>query len=93
LPFELRYHLPLLLIRKEVISLPGYVWYGNNRKPISKRAIRGSGDILLKDWAIHQCDIDVLDSSFKGILRLQLTNKQTPNVSSVYVLPTAKQFT
>ena len=60
LPFELRYH------------LPGYVWYGNNRKSISKRATRGSGDILLKDWVIQQCYIHVLDSCFKGILRLQL---------------------
>ena len=67
------------LIKEEVISLPGYVWYGNNRKSISKRAIRGSGGvgILLKDWVMHQCDIHVLDSSFEGILWLQLTNKQT----------------
>ena len=67
------------LIKEEVISLPGYVWYSFNRKSISKRAIRGSGGvgILLKDWVVHQCDILVLDSSFEGILWLQLTNKQT----------------
>ena len=33
--------------------------------------------ILLKDWVMHQCDIHVFDSSFEGILWLQLTNKQT----------------
>ena len=67
------------LIKEEVISLPGYVWYGNNRKSISKRAIRGSGGvgILVKDWLVHQCDVHILDNSYEGILWLQLTNKQT----------------
>ena len=46
------------LVKEQVIELPGYTWYGNNRAK-HKKAIRGSGGvgILCKDTLLHQFSI------------------------------------
>ena len=43
------------------IHLEGYTWLGNNRKQISKRAIRGSGGVglLVKDTVFHKFIVSV----------------------------------
>ena len=37
----------------------GYKWFGNNRKFIAKRAVRGSGGVgvLIKDTLIHNYQV------------------------------------
>lgn len=52
------------------IHLEGYTWLGNNRKQISKRAIRGSGGVglLVKDTVFHRFTLSVLDNKSEGIL-------------------------
>ena len=59
------------------ISVPGYTWYGNNRKVISKRAIRGSGGVglLIKSDLLSIYNVTVLDSSFEGSLWIQFESK------------------
>ena len=44
------------------INIEGYSWFGNNRKSISKRALRGSGGsggvgVLVKQSVLNQCDV------------------------------------
>ena len=54
------------LVKEQVIELPGYTWYGNNRAK-HKKAIRGSGGvgILCKDTLLHQFSIAVLDNNYE----------------------------
>ena len=59
------------LLGVNVIDIPGYSWYGNNRKIISKRARRGLGGvgILVKDTLLSSYSVlSILDSQFEGIL-------------------------
>ena len=52
----------------EEASFEGYKWFGNNRKSIHKRAVRGSGGVgvlvrepLLRFWSCEVLDCDVED--------------------------------
>ena len=59
------------------IHLEGYTWLGNNRKQISKRAIRGSGGVglLVKDTVFHRFTLSVLDNKSEGILWVPLLDQ------------------
>ena len=50
------------------ISVPGYTWYGNNRKVISKRAIRGSGEVglLINSDLLSIYNVTVLEFESKN---------------------------
>ena len=51
------------------LNIEGYSWYGNNRKCISKRAIRGSGGVgvLIKQSVLNQYDIATVTDKYEGI--------------------------
>jgi hypothetical protein len=61
----------------EVIELPGYRWYGQNRTVLHSRAVRGSGGIgcFVKLDLLQYFDCSVIDNDHEGILILQLCNK------------------
>ena len=60
------------LIADEVLSIDGYIWFGNNRKQISPRARKGSGGvgILIREHLVQQFSLEVVDNEFEGILCL-----------------------
>ena len=62
----------------DAISIPGYKWFGQNRKQLSKRANRGSGGvgILIRN---SLSDISVMDSSVEGILWLKIVESAKPS--------------
>ena len=69
----------------DAISIPGYKWFGQNRKQLSKRMNRGSGGvgILISNSLSAMFDISVMDSSVEGILWLKIVDSAKP--SSVIV--------
>lgn len=58
--------------------MEGYSWYGNNRKSISKRAIRGSGGVgvLIKHSVLEHYNVAAIAEKYEGILWLQLIQRQ-----------------
>ena len=69
------------------IHLEGYTWLGNNRKQISKRAIRGSGGVglLVKDTVFHKFTVSVLDNKSEGILWALLLDQASQHSISLCV--------
>lgn len=67
--------------------IQGFEWFGNNRKNISKRAIRGSGGvgILVKTSVLHTYSIAVVEEKFEGILWIQLIHKHTKAITGICV--------
>ena len=65
------------LLEGQEINVPGYNWFGNNRKHIAKRAWRGSGGVglLIKNDILEAFDIAVIEDKFEGILWAQLIHK------------------
>ena len=65
------------LLEKQEINVPGYKWFGNNRKRVTKRACRGSGGvgILIGSKVLELFDVAVISEKFEGILWIQLIHK------------------
>ena len=65
------------LVGEEVISQPGYVLFGNNRKNLSPTAVKGSGGVgfLVKQTICQNYDIKLLDSTLDDILWIKLIDK------------------
>ena len=59
------------------IDVPGYEWYGRNRKELHKSAKRGSGGVgvLVKQELFELYDVHVLDDSKEDILWLKFRHK------------------
>ena len=64
---------------EQTIDFPGYTWFGNNRKSISKRAFRGSGGvgILIRNSVLKQYNVASISDKHDGILWLQFINRTT----------------
>ena len=75
------------LVGKQEIQLNNYLWYGNNRKTISRRAVRGSGGvgILVHKSILHHFTVQVLDDSFKDILWVQIMDNNGSCVTCICV--------
>ena len=58
----------------QIIDIPRYKYLGNNRALISNRADVGSGGvaILLSDIFLNEYCVDRVDSSYDGILAVQV---------------------
>ena len=69
------------LVRDDCLSVPGYKWFGHNRTTLHKRALRRSGGAgwLIKDSIINNYNVSVIDSSYEGILWLEVAAKNLPN--------------
>ena len=54
---------------EQTIDFPGYTWFGNNRKSISKRAFRGSGGIgiLIRNSVLKQYNVAPISDKHDGI--------------------------
>lgn len=67
------------LIGEQELDIEGYIWVGNNRKVISKRACRGSGGvgILVRACILDCFDIAVVSNKFEGILWVNLIHKSS----------------
>ena len=67
------------LKNEQTIEVPGYCWFGNNRKSISKRAFRVSGGvgILIRDSVLKQYSVASISDKHEGILWLQFINRTT----------------
>ena len=68
----------LILTNENEIHLKGYKWFGNNRRNISKRAIRGLGGvgILIKNSILSHFSVAVLEEKAEGILWIDLIGKK-----------------
>ena len=62
------------LIGNNALVLPGYVWFGQNRRILHRRAVKGSGGVgfFVKDELAENHQVTVYDSTNEGILWLQL---------------------
>ena len=74
------------------IEVNGYIYYGNNRNKIHKKAKRGSGGvgILVKESLLTEYNVEILDKSNEGILWLKLSSvidKQSLCICSCYLPP------
>ena len=69
------------LVSDSSIHIPGYSWFGNNRKTLSKRARWDSGGvgILVNDSLLSYYSISILDSRFEGILWVQYIHIDSSN--------------
>ena len=67
------------LFKRWTIAVPGYSWFGNNRKSVSKQAFQGSGGvgILIRDSVLKQYSVASISDKHEGILRLQFINGTT----------------
>ena len=74
------------LRNNDSINIEGYRWFGNNRKTISRRAIRGSGGvgILVKESLFDSFSIDVVDKKYEDILWIACTQIGNPE-NTLYV--------
>ena len=72
----------------DVLSLPGYVWYGQNRQMLHVRANRGSGGIgcFVKAKLLDYFECHVINNSFEGILIIQLCNKYSGFKICLYIV-------
>ena len=46
---------------KEIV-VEGYVWFGRNRKSLYRRAVRGSGGLLVCEEVLERYTVDVLNA-------------------------------
>ena len=60
------------------ISIPGYKWFGHNRRTVHKLAKTGSGGVgfLIRESLSEIFDIHMVDKSYEGILWLKLQEKR-----------------
>ena len=67
------------LLEDQEINVPGYKWFRNNRKLVSKRACRGLGGvgILVRTNILEVFDVAVISEKFEGILWIQLIQKSS----------------
>ena len=40
------------------INLPGYMWFGHNRKSVHKKAWRGSGGVLIANCVLESFSVE-----------------------------------
>ena len=59
------------------LHLDGYTWLGNNRKELSKRAIRDSGGVglFIRDSLFLNYSVGITDNKTEGILWALLLNQ------------------
>lgn len=73
--------------------MPGYDWYGNNRKDLHPRAVSGSGGVgvLVKQSLTSHYLVELIDRNHEGILWIKFTDKVDHDFSflicAVYLLP------
>ena len=72
--------------------MDGYKWFGQNRERLHVNAKTGSGGVgfLIKNSILEDFDVDILESSFEGILWLSLKSKlkkQNLNICVCYLPP------
>ena len=62
------------LIGNNALVLPGYVWFGQNRRILHRRAVKGSGGVgfFVKHEVAENHQVTVYDSTNEGVLWLQL---------------------
>lgn len=60
-----------------VVEVPGFTWFGQNRKTLAPNAVRGSGGVgfLVKNTLLAHFLASVLDSTFEGILWIKLQHR------------------
>ena len=48
---------------KEGVRVKGYLWYGRNRRCVSRKAVRGSRGVgfLIKETCLRQYEVEILD--------------------------------
>ena len=65
------------LVDDEKIQLPGYTWYGQNRKKHIK-AKKGSGGVgfFVKNALLNNHNVKIMDSEHEGILWLEFTSNK-----------------
>ena len=64
------------LRKDEEVVFEGYKWFGNNRKVIHKKAVRGSGGVgvLVKESLLRSWSCEVLDNEVEDILWVKLSS-------------------
>ena len=69
------------------MNIEGYIWYGNNRKHIHKRAPKGSGGVgvFVRNELTDLFKIELLNDTMEGILWLSLISKSTTETLKVCV--------
>ena len=67
----------------DVITVSGFKWIGQNRTNISENALRGSGGVgfLISEKLLTDCNYDVIDDTYEGILWIKLSLKHDPEIS------------
>ena len=60
----------------EEASFEGYKWFGNNRKSVHKRAVRGSGGVgvLVREPLLRYWSCELLDCDVEDVLWVKLSN-------------------
>ncbi len=76
----------------DVLHVPGYQWFGQNRTALHHRARAGSGGVgfLVSECIVRAFNVSILDDATEGILWLQLQSKEdnfTYNVCVCYLPP------
>ena len=82
------------LIGNSKVEIPGYTWFGQNRKSLHFRTRKGSGGVgfLVKNSLFDQYDIHVCDDSFEGLLWLELKDKQINDILRTCVCYLVPEF-
>ena len=75
----------------EEVFFEGYKWFGNNRKSVHKKAVRGSGGVgvLMREPLLRFWSCELLDSDVEDILWVKLSNvaSSTDVVLAVCYIP------
>ena len=69
------------------INLPGYMWFGHNRKSVHKKAWRGSGGVgvLVANYVLESFSVNILSKDFEDILCISLVHTATAETFGVCV--------
>ena len=73
------------LCGNEVINLPGYMWFGHNRKSVHKKVWRGSGGVgvLVANHVLESFSVNILSNDFENILCINLVHTATAETFGV----------
>ena len=69
--------------RPDVVALvEGYTWFGQNRRHLHKKAVRGSGGVgvLIREEVLKSYQVEILDTDVEDVLWVKLSQEEEEQV-------------
>ena len=75
----------------EGVVFDDYEWFGHNRASVSRKAVRGSGGVLIKKLILRDWSVEMVDVRLEDIMLVKLQRKETSQAvfAAVWYFPPA----